>query len=738
MRQYKAIVRNSLRKSGGKGTGASTATGLAMLCFGLALLSSIIGMYYWWWMTYYWHRYQPTRVIIVNAPETWMEYINETDTSYKFYYREHEYVFDIAQFNEWMEDKHAFLTVVFPPPGNEEERMDVRTFYPINSLDNKDRRDTFVEKCLDGYQNYLLKTSGVSIAVNSPVFTDTDSVLPSGKERSDNGFTTAATGLIPLLFFIVILYAAMSSGTTAISSAKEQGTFAGILMTPVKRSTIVFGHVTAVWIKTLIPAAVLMIPLFIIGMYRPGALPTFILMATMALFVASLTVMISVMNHSVVSAQTTFLPIFLVFIVLCVTCMQSAESFDRFYYMMPLYGQFLGTGALLTGVSGADLINASVSGLITLMLTAVCIYVTIRMLSLEKFTVTVTSSTDKDLRRSVALEARARRRAAFRPKACIFGYKPKRFIPAGAFISGQLLRPLGLLAIFQMLALLPPLFLTGGSGLTKILMSLKDVATVDDVLESSEAIIGVFMSTPSFLISMGIGYILIIAVYVLHVKYVERRSLSTIGLPIDSKSILHYLAGIPLGLGMMGMVFLILIATGNIEITDTGIKSSDIPLLLAYFFMWFPQGATEEIMFRGYMMSRTAARFGLIPAVAVSSLLFCLFHGLNPGFTPLALVNLVLISILFALIALRTGKIWTLCAAHTMWNLTQGNILGLEVSGNSGGVAFITSRATSDSSAVDLWTGGTFGPEGGLAVTIVVVTAISVVLLVTRNKGRKA
>ena len=73
-----------------------------------------------------------------------------------------------------------------------------------------------------------------------------------------------------------------------------------------------------------------------------------------------------------------------------------------------------------------------------------------------------------------------------------------------------------------------------------------------------------------------------------------------------------------------------------------------------------------------------------------------------------------------------------------MWNLTQGNILGLEVSGNSGGVSFITSRATSDSSAVDLWTGGTFGPEGGLAVTIVVVTAISVVLLVTRNKGRKA
>lgn len=741
MREYLAIVRNSLGRTGNKGAKASTATGIAMLCFGFILICTIISFYYWWWMTNYWHRKEPTKVVIVNAPQEWTDYTRDNPTDYRFSYYEHEYIFDLSQFNEWMEDEHAFLTLVFPVEEADTasgEKTDILTFYPINSLRNADYRKNFVDEYLAGYQKYLLEEKDIPIAVHSPVYSVSDSVFPSEKEESHEGLREGARTLVPLLFFIVILYAAMSIGTTVIASAKEQGTFAAILMTPVRRSTIILGYVTAVWIKTLIPALVLSVPLLIIPFYRAGALAAFLLMASIALFVAALTVLISAMNSSVVSAQTTFLPIFLIFIVLCVMCMESGEDFGRLYYIMPLYGQFLGSGAVLSHSSDFNIVNTFLCILITTALAVICTGITIKLLDFERFTVSTVSSSDKDLRRSAKLVERANRRAAFKPKASVFGYKPRRFIPAAGFISGQILRPLGLLAIFQMLALLPPLLMTGGSGLTDILLSLKDVATMDDVLESSAAIVGVFMSTPAFLISMGVGYILIIAVYFFHIKVVEKNSLSTIGLSFDRRAITRYLVGIPLGAGMIGLVFLILMATGNIEIASTGIKNSDIPLLLAYFFMWIPQGATEEIMFRGFMMSRTASRFGLVPAVAVSSLLFCLFHGLNPGFTPLALINLILISVLYALIALKTSQIWTLCAAHTMWNLTQGNIVGLEVSGNSGGVSFISSRATSSSAANDLCTGGSFGPEGGLAVTLIVVAAIAVVLLISAAKKKNA
>ena len=138
-------------------------------------------------------------------------------------------------------------------------------------------------------------------------------------------------------------------------------------------------------------------------------------------------------------------------------------------------------------------------------------------------------------------------------------------------------------------------------------------------------------------------------------------------------------------------------------------------------------------MFRGYMIPRLAARYGLIPAITVSSVLFCLFHGMNPGFNVTAFINLVLISVLYALISYYTGNIWIVCAAHTFWNFTQGNIFGLEVSGNAGNVSMIHTSLSSKAS--DLITGGSFGPEGGLAVTAVTVIAIVAVVLIYRKKS---
>ena len=186
---------------------------------------------------------------------------------------------------------------------------------------------------------------------------------------------------------------------------------------------------------------------------------------------------------------------------------------------------------------------------------------------------------------------------------------------------------------------------------------------------------------------------------------------------------------------MIASVFGTLVISGQIRITGFGIAAQGIPLLLSYILMWLFQGACEEIMFRGYMMPRVASRYGLIPAIAVSSLLFCLFHGLNPGFSVLAFVNLVLISVLYGLIAYYTDNIWIVCAAHTMWNFTQGNVFGLEVSGNTGNVSFIHTELGDKANA--LITGGTFGPEGGLAVTIVTVIALVAVVIIFRNRKKK-
>ena len=141
-------------------------------------------------------------------------------------------------------------------------------------------------------------------------------------------------------------------------------------------------------------------------------------------------------------------------------------------------------------------------------------------------------------------------------------------------------------------------------------------------------------------------------------------------------------------------------------------------------------------MFRGYMIPAFSRRYKKAIGVAVSAILFSAFHSLNSGYTPLASFNLVLIAVLFALIYLLTDDIWMTSAIHTAWNLTQGNIYGLQVSGNNAANSVIKTFYYKNSAPII--TGGDFGPEGGLAVTAVTVVCLVIVALLLWRKHKKS
>ena len=185
---------------------------------------------------------------------------------------------------------------------------------------------------------------------------------------------------------------------------------------------------------------------------------------------------------------------------------------------------------------------------------------------------------------------------------------------------------------------------------------------------------------------------------------------------------------------MMSSVCLILKLTGQIDFLGFGLSSAALPLFFSNLLMWFPQGASEELLFRGYMIPRYDQRYKKAFAVFFSSVMFSVFHSLNMGYTPLASVNLFLIAVLFALIYLKTGNIWMTCAMHTAWNLSQGNIYGLQVSGNEAHAAIVSTSYSGNANS--LITGGDFGPEGGLAVTAVTaVCMVIVIILIARSRN---
>lgn len=146
---------------------------------------------------------------------------------------------------------------------------------------------------------------------------------------------------------------------------------------------------------------------------------------------------------------------------------------------------------------------------------------------------------------------------------------------------------------------------------------------------------------------------------------------------------------------------------------------------------WLVQGPAEELLFRGWVLPVVAAKYRLWLGILLSSVMFAIVHGLNPGVTWLAMLNLLLFGVFTALYALYEETIWGVCGLHAVWNWVQGNIFGLEVSGSRLGQAslFVVSE-----SGPDWVTGGSFGPEGGLLVTGLLLVAVLVIVVLFYQK----
>jgi membrane protease YdiL (CAAX protease family) len=141
--------------------------------------------------------------------------------------------------------------------------------------------------------------------------------------------------------------------------------------------------------------------------------------------------------------------------------------------------------------------------------------------------------------------------------------------------------------------------------------------------------------------------------------------------------------------------------------------------------------ASEEIAFRGYILSTLRGWKGWPAAIVLSSVLFSLAHGLNPGLNGLALLNIALAGLAFSLALRWRGSLWLPLGFHFAWNYVQGPVLGFPVSGL---MTFGVGPAT-QLVGPRLWTGGSFGPEGGLAVTVIVAAACAVLWILNRFRS---
>jgi membrane protease YdiL (CAAX protease family) len=204
----------------------------------------------------------------------------------------------------------------------------------------------------------------------------------------------------------------------------------------------------------------------------------------------------------------------------------------------------------------------------------------------------------------------------------------------------------------------------------------------------------------------------------------ERRKVTELGLRWTR----HVASDAAAGLALAAVLFISVVGVGLrlgwyriAAITD---PVGSLATLLVGFLILLPFAAVEEVSMRGFVQHAAARSWGKWGGLLASSLVFAALHLRNPelGSHPLAVVGLFLAGLYLGSAALITGDLWLAIFLHTGWNLMEGPFFGLPVSGMEVPAAVLRTHAP----GADLLTGGTFGPEAGLLLCLLMVVHLAV------------
>lgn len=189
------------------------------------------------------------------------------------------------------------------------------------------------------------------------------------------------------------------------------------------------------------------------------------------------------------------------------------------------------------------------------------------------------------------------------------------------------------------------------------------------------------------------------------------------------------------GLGVAVLLYAVGFGTsllmGTVEIASVQWVPRDLLGTLLFFLL---VAVTEEVMLRGFVLGRMlSAGMNRFVALFLSSALFSAMHLFNPNFALLPFVNILLAGCLLGASFLYTRNLCFPVVLHWFWNWLQGPVLGYEVSGMDSGETLLTLRLTGS----DLLTGGSFGFEGSLLCTVLLVVGTLAIIGYYERRGRK-
>lgn len=337
-------------------------------------------------------------VYIQNAPAGFEEFIKTVDKNCEIFA-----VNDWDSAKEMIKNGDADLLIEFPEDFvnmvSDYRAGDVvpqiKTYYNPSEDYSSAAYDAISTGALEVYRQALL-SQRVDDMTSLSVFTvnsDNPDMIIQDEEKAGGKIL----GMMLPYFVTILLFAgAMGIGTDMVAGEKERGTMASLLVSPIKRSSIVLGKVFALMTISGVSSVIYVgaMVAFMPQMMGQGGLglnltlnPKQIgmlaaLLIAIAFLYSAIIVLFSVFAKTVKEASSYVMPVYMLILVLGITTMFTTKAPQEWSYMVPIYNTSLTLQGILT--QEVTMMHYGMTLGITLVLGAVLVGVIAKAFESEK------------------------------------------------------------------------------------------------------------------------------------------------------------------------------------------------------------------------------------------------------------------------------------------------------------------------------------------------------------------
>ena len=327
-------------------------------------------------------------IYIENQPDSFQQFLKECDIEGDI-----RPIKELEQVKKEIRNGDADVLLVFPKEFDEQIQTyqvgnkvpEIQTFYNPSEEYSSAARNVLMG-VLEKYRNTLLagRVGNLEQLMVFTVNSESEEVILQDDKKAEG---KALGTMLPYFVTLMLFAGAMSIGTDMIAGEKERGTMASLLVSPVKRSAIIFGKVFALMtisgLASVVSTIAIIVCMPLVSQSMLGETVSGVgmkldteqiwmlgtLLVAVAFLYATIIALVSVFAKTVKEANSYVMPVYILVLAIGIMTMYMTGEPSKIAYYIPIYNSAIVLkGIFVHEVAGMQflitLLTTLVSGLI--------------------------------------------------------------------------------------------------------------------------------------------------------------------------------------------------------------------------------------------------------------------------------------------------------------------------------------------------------------------------------------